>query len=81
MTVTASAAAKLNAWIDFNSDGDWADAGEQIFSDQALVAGANLLNFSVPITPPDVTYARFRLSTSAGLSYVGAAPDGEVEDS
>ena len=70
----------MNAWIDFNSDGDWADTGEQIFTDVALLAGVNSLSFAVPATPPDVTYARFRLSTVGGLSFDGPAPDGEVED-
>jgi len=78
--VTASAPALLSAWIDFNSDGDWADAGEQVFADAPLAAGLNALSFPVPATPPNVTYARFRLSTAAGLSFSGLAPDGEVED-
>ncbi len=38
----------LNAWVDFNGDGDWADAGEQIFTDEALVAGVNPLSFDGP---------------------------------
>ncbi|MCU0979313.1 MAG: S8 family serine peptidase, partial [Pirellulaceae bacterium] len=80
VTVTASAAGNLSAWIDFNSDGDWADGGEQIFADQALVPGANALGFAVPLTPPGVTYARFRFSHDTGLSFSGPATDGEVED-
>jgi hypothetical protein len=80
MDVTASAPGLLNAWLDFNCDGDWDDAGEQIFTDTPLVAGVNPLGFAVPVTPTDVTYARFRFSTAAGLSYQGPAPDGEVED-
>ncbi len=32
-TVDASETGKLDAWIDFNSDGDWDDVGEQIFDD------------------------------------------------
>ena len=78
--VTASAAGLLTAWIDFNSDGDWVDSGEQIFSDVPIGAGVNSLNFPVPATPPDVTYSRFRLSTTAGLSFLDLALDGEVED-
>src|SRR6185503_18882665 len=38
----------LNGWIDFNRDGDWADSGEQIFTDEPVSAGSNLLNFNVP---------------------------------
>ena len=39
--VTASAAGLLDAWIDFNLDGDFDDPGEQIFASQQLVEGAN----------------------------------------
>jgi hypothetical protein len=31
-TVIASVTGYLNGWIDFNNDGDWADAGEQIYT-------------------------------------------------
>ena len=46
--VVASAAGLLNAWIDFNADGDWSDPGEQVFQDLALAAGTNDLSFMVP---------------------------------
>jgi PKD repeat protein len=81
VTVTASAAGYLDAWVDFNDDGDWADAGEQIFTSQLLNAGANNLNFTVANgATDDQTFARFRFSSAGGLSYVGPAADGEVED-
>ena len=81
ITVTASQAGLLNAWIDWNADGDWADASEQIFTNQALVTGANSLTVNVPSGLSAATsFARFRLSTAAGLSFTGAATDGEVED-
>jgi hypothetical protein len=85
VTVTASAPGLLNAWIDWNRDGDWKDAGEQVFRDQALVAGANTLSIRVPSTAvvtsgTNSTFARFRFSSQPGLSYYGLAPDGEVED-
>ncbi|MBW1685048.1 MAG: PEP-CTERM sorting domain-containing protein, partial [Deltaproteobacteria bacterium] len=71
----------LNAWIDFNADGDWDDAGEQIFTDAALAGGVNSLSFLVPVgaTLGD-TYARFRLDSGGGLTPYGLADDGEVED-
>jgi fibronectin type 3 domain-containing protein len=79
--VVASAPGLLNAWLDFNGDGDWADAGEQIFVDQALVAGVNSLSFAVPWGEfRGATYARFRFDSGGGLSYDGLAADGEVED-
>jgi len=81
VAVTASAAMRLDAWVDFNADGDWSDAGEQVFTNQALTAGINSLTHAVPAgAQPGATYARFRASTAGGLSPTGAAADGEVED-
>ena len=73
----------LNAWIDFNQDGDWADDGEQIFTDLYLLNGTlhTGLTFTIPDEIPNGnTYARFRICSQEGLSYTGAADDGEVED-
>ncbi len=80
--VTASAAGYLDAWMDFSGDGDWDDTGEQIFTSQPLSAGVNALSFAVPadMSVTDSTYARFRFSSTGGLSYTGEAEDGEVED-
>ena len=81
VTISASGPGLLNAWLDFNANGTWADPGEQIFIDQPLVAGPNPLSFSVPIGASFAdTYARFRFSSQAGLPWYGPAPDGEVED-
>src|SRR5205085_4224342 len=47
----------------------------------AVVAGTNTLMFKVPTNAvAGATFARFRLSTAGGLSPVGEAADGEVED-
>jgi hypothetical protein len=71
----------LDAWVDFNQDGDWLDPNEQIFSSEPLAGGLNTLGFSVPIgTTPGDTFARFRLSSAGALSPDGPAGDGEVED-
>ena len=80
--VTASIAGKLNAWIDFNRDGDWEDANEQIFTNQDLNAGLNsALTYSVPSSAlQGNTFARFRLNSTGDLSFDGMALDGEVED-
>lgn len=79
--VTASQPGVLDAWVDFNLDGDWADAGEKVFDDVGVVAGSNALTFQVPTSAMlGCTYARFRLSTAGGLSFDGIAADGEVED-
>ncbi len=80
--VVASATGRLNAWIDFSGDGSWATAGDQIFTNVPLSAGANTLTFTVPAATarPGNPFARFRFNSQGGLSFVGAAADGEVED-
>jgi hypothetical protein len=71
----------LNAWVDFNKDGDWNDPGEQIFTNKAVVNGNNKLSFAVPdAVNLGETFARFRLSTEQNLTSTGTAKDGEVED-
>jgi uncharacterized repeat protein (TIGR01451 family) len=81
LTVTASAAGVLQAWLDFNGDGDFEDAGEHIASDQSLFAGETKLDFSVPAdAKTGDTYARLRFSSASGLACYGLASDGEVED-
>lgn len=79
---TSSATGLLDAWVDFNGDGDWADGGEQVFSSEPLVAGVNALSFDVPsgLTPTADAFVRFRVSSAGGLAYSGTADDGEVED-
>jgi hypothetical protein len=77
----ASAVGKLDAWIDFNGDGDWNDAGEQIVSGITVLPGGNTISYTIPAgARAGDTAARFRLSTDGELSPVGAAMDGEVED-
>ncbi|MDA1052613.1 MAG: GEVED domain-containing protein [Planctomycetota bacterium] len=79
--VVASQTGLLDAWIDFNQDGDWNDTGEQIFTSADVVASMNMLSFTLPSgTSAGQTAARFRLSSTGGLTPTGAAGDGEVED-
>lgn len=80
-TVLVSMAGKLDAWIDFNRDGDWDDPGEKIADSLPVVAGMNIVSFSVPGSASlGSSYARFRLSTTGGLGVTGEAAGGEVED-
>ncbi|MGQ9493458.1 MAG: SdrD B-like domain-containing protein [Anaerolineae bacterium] len=81
ITVTASTAGYLNAWIDFNGNGSF-DSGEQIATDTPLVAGANAITFLVPVTATGVEYSRFRFTAGNGQATTptGFAPNGEVED-
>jgi hypothetical protein len=81
ITVTASALGRLDAFVDFNRNGSWADAGEQVFADTQLQPGPNQLGFNVPASAAGgLSFARFRYSTAGGLSSTGLANDGEVED-
>lgn len=81
---TQGEATKLDAWIDFNGDGSFGGAGEQIFSSLELAAGPDgrrILLFDVPsFAVAGEQIARFRLSTEGDLGPTGAAADGEVED-
>ena len=88
ITITTSGAGLLDAWIDYNRDGDWDDPGEQIFTSQAVgdpnVVGPQEteLFFQAPlgIELGTTTYARFRFSSVGGLLSTGLVRDGEVED-
>jgi len=81
--INAYDAGYINAWIDFNNDGDFGDAGENIATDYSVNAGNNILTIlSVPAGISDVVYARFRITSGSGMatSPTGLAIDGEVED-
>ena len=82
VTVEASAAGKLDAWVDYNRDGDWADRFEHVFTSQPVAPGLNVLSFTAPVLAPKpgLSFARFRLSSAGGLAPTGLAQDGEVED-
>jgi uncharacterized repeat protein (TIGR01451 family) len=70
-------------WIDYNQDGDFADAGEQVLNDQAVSSGIQNRSFNVPTSAiPGYTFARVRYSTTIGTANTptGTASNGEVED-
>ncbi|MCE7937786.1 MAG: DUF11 domain-containing protein, partial [Chloroflexi bacterium CFX6] len=76
--------AYLNAWIDFNGDGDWNDAGEQVALNVARTSpGTPTISLAVAVpagATPGTTHARFRLSFEDDLAPTGTAYSGEVED-
>jgi hypothetical protein len=77
----APTGAKLDAWIDFDGDGNWGGALEQIASSIAVGEGANVIAFDLPSNAVSgAAFARFRLSTAGELNTRSAALDGEVED-
>ena len=80
-SVVASTGGVLNGWMDFNGDGDWTDAGEQIAADWLVPAGTNLLPATVPAdSHVGPVPGRFRFASVTGIGLTGLAPDGEVED-
>ena len=82
VTAPAGTPAFLDAWIDFNGDGSWLTAGDQIAAAVPVFNGPNIITFNVPATaaPGVQAFARFRLSTVGNLPPTGMAKDGEVED-
>ena len=78
--VTASAPGYVNAWFDYNRNGEF-DSFEQVITDQFTVAGEKAYYIDVPtgVAEGD-SWARFRISSTAGLEAVGGTTDGEVED-
>ena len=80
LTTPGTIAAFLDAWIDFNGDGDWDELDDYIAGVVPLDPGENRISFDVPEGARlGRTYARFRLS-STGVFWTGPAIDGEVED-
>ncbi|RLD55212.1 MAG: hypothetical protein DRJ01_16965, partial [Bacteroidetes bacterium] len=81
VNVTVSVDGFINAWIDYDIDGGWAEVNDQIFTDVFVTAGTNALSFNVPASiAVGTTFARFRFNTTGGLTYTGYAANGEVED-
>lgn len=73
--------AKVDAWIDFNQDGDWDDLNEQVLNNIPINRGLQTLNYDLPAGVIDgETFARVRVSSIGGLASSGPAADGEVED-
>lgn len=76
----------LSVWFDWNADGDFNDAGEQMITAQAVAVGTTNLSIAVPITASiGPTFARFRVCTNNTAldncnTPVGTVQSGEVED-
>ncbi len=74
----------LSGWADWNNDGDFADSGEKIVTDQAISGSNQPVSFAIPVSTLSGTYnSRFRLypSSTADTSVPqGLASNGEVED-
>ncbi len=72
----------LNAWFDWNADGDFMDAGEKVTEVPTIVFSSGTIDLSVTIPQNAVTgintYARFRLGGNSDPTSISAW--GEVED-
>lgn len=85
VTNTTSQTAYLQAFIDFNRDGDFLDAGEKFVADLPINSAAGLQAIPVTVSVPanasvGSTFVRFRLSNQTGVGATGFVPSGEVED-
>ena len=85
VTNNTGATGYLNAWIDYNNNGSFADSGEQIATNTSIATGTNgvvqTVNFIVPVNAiPGQRGARFRLTSTQNPTSVGASGTGEVED-
>jgi hypothetical protein len=73
--------ASLDAWIDFNGNGVFDHPVEHVFQASPLTTGPTTHVFVTPANAAaQVTYARFRVSTTGGLLPTGFGGPGEVED-
>ncbi|WP_415230414.1 LruC domain-containing protein [Psychromonas sp.] len=81
VSVYASTEGILNAWFDWNGDGDFSDDNEQNITDISLTAGFNNIVIRVPDNAlSGNSWSRFRFSQQSGLNYNGGSSSGEVED-
>ncbi|MFN3874939.1 MAG: GEVED domain-containing protein [Flavobacteriales bacterium] len=69
VSIGAYAPNRVNAWIDWNFDGDFDDAGEHLGEQQVNTAfGTASFNVSVPLASFLVGYTRMRVRTHYGAS-------------
>jgi VCBS repeat-containing protein len=81
VTVNASGTGIVDAWVDWNRDGDFTDVGEQVITNQPVFAGNTTFIVQTP-TAVSVggSFMRVRLSTLGNLLSGGVGIGGEVED-
>ena len=85
VTNNTRSAAALIGWIDFDGDGEFesSESASVVVSDGTTNQVATLIFPSIPAGFTGDTFARFRLTTDAGVTTStpgGFAADGEVED-
>lgn len=82
-TVSGAANSRLLVWIDYNRDGDFTDAGEEVYV-SAIGAGPYAASIAIPVTA-SAGYTRMRVRldfTTSGYNGTpcGNSTYGEVED-
>lgn len=81
MQIRASESGYVNAFVDFNRNGQFDLPEEHWLKDVPVQRGVNELSAVVPIDSAlGLLPVRFRLASISGLDHLGPAPDGEVED-
>ncbi len=81
VTISSTGSGVVDAWIDWNGDGDFLDSNEQVITSMTVQAGANVRNVLTPASARiGFTTARFRLSVTGNLLPDQLAVGGEVED-
>jgi len=80
-TVTVFGSGKVDAWFDFNRDGDFGDAGERVLTGEPFSFQSKSFVWNIPAQAvAGLSYARFRVSRQGVNTWFGQASDGEVED-
>ncbi|MES2593681.1 MAG: GEVED domain-containing protein, partial [Verrucomicrobiota bacterium] len=86
VTNSTGSIAYLNVWIDFNNNGTFADAGENVAANQSIATGTvditQSLSFTVPANAVTTTNLglRVRLTSTSSPGHAGLSGIGEVED-
>jgi len=72
----------LNAWFDWNGDGDFNDSGELVEENLQKLSGTGAITLIIPEDAiiSSATYARFRISPNTLEFPTGTINGGEVED-
>ena len=86
VTNTTGAIGYLNAWVDFNNNGSFADSGEQVMINGGISNGTLSSNVSINFTVPPAAVTetpvgvRVRITSDISPGISGAGGVGEVED-
>ncbi|MDB5387433.1 MAG: hypothetical protein JWM11_3079 [Planctomycetaceae bacterium] len=72
---------RLDAWIDWNGDGNFGGAAEHVATGFSVEDGTNTLKVDVPSwVPPGVILGRFQLSVSGGVGVEGSTATRETRN-